>query len=101
MTDDISEGGMFILSDDPPEVGSEVRLRLKPPGRLFAIKLRGEVTWRKVDGRSGFGVRFIFDKAATEKKVQQLVEDLRLRVSEKLEYTVPRGRARMRSKVSR
>lgn len=98
MTDDISEGGVFILSDDPPEVGAEVKLRLKPPGRFFAIKLRGEVAWRKVGDRSGFGVRFIFDKATTERKIRELVDDLRDHVTEELDYTVPRGRARMRPK---
>ncbi|MFC1609659.1 PilZ domain-containing protein, partial [Myxococcota bacterium] len=45
LTDDLSEGGMFIQTDEIPEIGTTVRIKLKPPGHMFAIQVRGEVAW--------------------------------------------------------
>jgi len=94
VTDDFSEGGMFICTDDLLEVGTPLRIKLKPPGRRFAIQLRGEVAWRQEDGRRGFGVRFLFDKPAVKKKILELAAKLREQVSRDLEHRVDQARAR-------
>ena len=85
---------MFICTDDLLEVGTPLRIKLKPPGRMFAIQLRGEVAWRNEDGRRGFGVRFLFDKPGVKKKVQELATKLREQVRRSLEHHVDQARTR-------
>jgi type IV pilus assembly protein PilZ len=95
-TDDFSEGGMFIRADDILDVGTPLRIKLKLPGRLFAVRLRGEVAWTSSDEeRRGFGVRFLFENPRTKKKVAHLVERLRQRSLRNLEHHVnPNPRVR-------
>lgn len=94
VTDDFSEGGMFVRTGDLLDVGTPLRIKLKPPGHLFAIRLRGEVAWQKSDGRRGFGVRFLFDKPSVRRKVAGLVARLREQVRRTLEHRVDQARAR-------
>lgn len=58
----ISLGGMFILTDQPLELGTQFRIRFIVPGWAEAIETRAEVRWRRPPGpgplRSGMGVRF-------------------------------------------
>jgi len=51
---DISQGGMFLISDDPLPVGAEVSLTLELPG-CGKCKIPGYVRWLKTDG---LGVQF-------------------------------------------
>jgi len=51
---DISQGGMFLISDVPLPVGTEVHLALELPG-CGACRIPGYVRWLKSDG---FGVQF-------------------------------------------
>jgi uncharacterized protein (TIGR02266 family) len=60
----ISTGGMFVRSQNPPSVGSIVRFSLQLKGNFRLIQGRGEVVWaRQLDGGPlsppGMGIRFI------------------------------------------
>jgi len=76
--EDISEGGTFICSDDLCPVGSVVECRLKPPGYLLGIKLRGTVVWVKDKGKpKGMGVKFLFESDRQRRKLSDLIQKLR------------------------
>ena len=91
LTDDISEGGLFILTDDLVAVGTDLTLKLKPPGRLFGIQVKGKVAWRQNEGRRGFGVRFHFEGERTKRRIEDLVERLRQRVRREMEFRPTEG----------
>jgi type IV pilus assembly protein PilZ len=75
--EDIGEGGTFIRTDRIFEVGTEVECRLKPPGHLMGLKLRGRVAWVEKRGvPKGMGVEFIFQSDRQRKKVREVVEKL-------------------------
>ena len=75
--EDISEGGTFICSDDLCPVGSEVECRLKPPGYLLGIRLRGKVVWVKNKGKpKGMGVKFLFESDRQRRKLGELIQKL-------------------------
>ena len=76
-TDDISEGGAFILTNDDVEVGTRFRLKLKPPGALFGINVDAVVAWRRTTGRRGIGVEFIFESPRKRDQVLRLVNTLK------------------------
>jgi hypothetical protein len=60
-TDDLSEGGLFIRTDEPMPVGTDLQLRLEAEG--FGIPLRGVVRWAREaveDGRPrGMGIQLV------------------------------------------
>ena len=77
LVDDISEGGLFILSTTPLPVGEEVTLTFKSPNSLFAsLDVRARVTWQRGKPDVGMGVQFIFDSEAHKERVEQLVAQL-------------------------
>lgn len=51
---DISQGGIFLISQSPLPVGTEVSLALDLPG-CGSCKIPGYVRWLKTDG---FGIQF-------------------------------------------
>lgn len=57
----LSRGGLFLESDHPAEVGSDITLQLAAP-EAGPISVHGVVTWRREqateDGPAGFGVEF-------------------------------------------
>ena len=75
----ISEMGIFIRSDDPPAVGTTLRMRFAPQG-AEALALEGVVAWinpLRVDGENlnpGMGVRFT---ELTPEQRERLVEIIR------------------------
>ncbi|WP_394825831.1 PilZ domain-containing protein [Pendulispora albinea] len=52
---DISIGGMFVETPDPPGFGAEVLIELTLPGERSAFVLPGVVRWTD---RDGMGVQF-------------------------------------------
>jgi hypothetical protein len=60
-TDDLSEGGLFVRTDEPMPVGTNLQLRLEADG--FGIPLRGIVRWTRdedEDGRPrGMGIELV------------------------------------------
>lgn len=89
VTDDLSEGGAFIRSENPPEVGSLVELKLLPGRSIFGVGVQAVVAWRRTDGRSGFGVEFLFDSARRRGRLQKVLDGVKQRI---------RGEVRVRSR---
>ncbi len=73
-TRNISTGGLFIDSAQPPALGTEILLRLYPPGEVEPIDLSSQVVWRQPD--RGFGVRFDRSGGPSRRKLERLVRRL-------------------------
>lgn len=93
-TDDISEGGAFILSDDPVPVGSRIELKLLPPGAWLGIGVKAVVAWKREQGRRGFGVEFQFDSERQRRRVSKLVGHLKDQLLRELKVRGPRTSGR-------
>jgi Tfp pilus assembly protein PilZ len=63
-TRDVSRNGMFIVAEDAPEVGSQMKVTLKDEGGEVTLNM--EVMWRGAkteDNKTGVGVKIVgFDK---------------------------------------
>lgn len=77
---DVSQGGLFIVTDDPPEILSEIALSLKLP-EGHEITLRASVvhvidreTAARENRQAGVGVQFVELDAVRKKQIHQLVE---------------------------
>ena len=58
---DLGLGGAFILTNDLPEPGTRVTLRIASASTWEPLELPAEVRWLRdgTDGPRGFGVRFV------------------------------------------
>lgn len=72
---DLSEGGLFIRTKMPLQVGDEIDFTISFPGLLKPIPLRGVVRRLASDKEKnpGVGVEFIFTNDETKKTVEKLV----------------------------
>jgi Tfp pilus assembly protein PilZ len=63
-TRDVSRSGMFIVAEDAPEVGSQLKVTLQDEGGEVTLNM--EVMWKGTkteDNKTGVGVRIVgFDK---------------------------------------
>ena len=61
VTENLSEGGVFVRSAAPPAIGTRVHLRFTIPGGGSEVALDGEVRWHRTGAgdASGYGVRFV------------------------------------------
>ncbi len=79
--ENISRMGIFLRSDDPFEIGTEITLRFAPPGQT-AFALEGEVMWVNPVGATGddlnpgMGVRFTKLSAPEREKVVELIRTI-------------------------
>jgi Tfp pilus assembly protein PilZ len=80
VTDDLSEGGAFIRSQNPPQVGQTLELKLLPDRSVFGVGVKAVVAWRKTEGRSGFGVEFLFDGSKRRGRVKKVLESVHERI---------------------
>jgi uncharacterized protein (TIGR02266 family) len=58
---DLNEGGLFISTPNPMEVGTRMRLYFKLPHREESLDIVGTVVWRQGEdstSKPGMGVRF-------------------------------------------
>lgn len=81
-TRNINEGGVFIETDAPAALDSEVHLRFRLPGTREPLRVTGRVAW--IDAGSsgnprGMGIEFEHLTDADRARINELV--LRLRVS--------------------
>lgn len=92
LTDDLSEGGCFVLTAAQLAVGASVVLKLKAPGSLFGwLTLPATVAWRRQQsGRNGLGVEFAFDTDRKRERVKRIVHLLRMRSVRDVRVQVPR-----------
>lgn len=57
---DLSEGGAFVRSGMPAEVGQMLELHLRPPGSLTSMVLNARVAWVRATGNEpGMGLEFL------------------------------------------
>jgi type IV pilus assembly protein PilZ len=79
-TRNISAGGLFIASDDPPPLDDVVDLRLEIPARREALEAQGRVVYVATEeegsgAAAGFGVEFIDLPQEVQRELQRLVEE--------------------------
>jgi len=93
-TDDMSEGGCFLLVDPPLAIGTSVEVTLRAPGALFSwLTLKGRVAWRRSQGhaqRGGVGVEFRFDDERQRRRMEKLLVLLRERLGRELRVQPPK-----------
>ena len=63
LTENLSEGGLFVATHKPLPIGALVELRFRVPGYDTVVEAEGEVRWVRMDGGGrdavpGMGVRF-------------------------------------------
>ncbi len=86
-TDDVSEGGAFVLLQAAFAVDQVIDVVLKTPGKLFGIGLRARVAWTRGDG---VGLEFLFDSAKKKARVERLVAEIKSKAIDELLVRVPR-----------
>jgi uncharacterized protein (TIGR02266 family) len=62
VSDNISEGGIFLRTDTPLAVGTKIRLTISLPNIPALLDADGEVAWNRPaspDEPAGMGVRFV------------------------------------------
>lgn len=80
-TRNINEGGLFIETDNPPELDSRVQLQFCLPGGSDPIKVTGRVAWHSSGTREeppGVGVEFGDLDAEARDQINLLVQQLRV-----------------------
>jgi Tfp pilus assembly protein PilZ len=83
--DDLSEGGCFLLSSQLLPVGSVAIIKIRQSWWNH-IRIPARIVWmREQHGRTGMGISFEFEEQKQQEKVQQLVEQLRQRLTTHIE----------------
>lgn len=76
----INEGGLFVETEQPPELGSPIALQFRIPGAEEPIQAQGRVV-RITDGLGdeppGMGIQFEKLDAETRELIDELVRQLR------------------------
>ena len=80
--DDLSTGGMFIATQEPPEPGTQLILEFMLPRCNYPIRVKAKVMWSRTkltstDQIRGMGVKFIDLSASAEDKINAIVKKLR------------------------
>lgn len=58
ISQNLSGGGMFVLSDDPIEVETKLKLEITLPSIKAPVRTSGEVVWKQRQHPSGFAIKF-------------------------------------------
>jgi type IV pilus assembly protein PilZ len=84
-TRNISQGGTFIHTANPLEVGTEFMFRLKVPDLMEPLSIRGRVKWIVTEDQAkanpgtsepGMGIQFLYDSDEDRLRVESTVERL-------------------------
>ena len=77
MTENISDGGVFVATLSPPDIGEKVKLQISVEGE-GGIVVSGIVRWLRTseDGYSGCGIQFENLSPEGKKAVDTLVESI-------------------------
>ena len=80
-TTNINEGGMFVGTDQPHPIDTEVTLQFRLPGREAPCSVKGRVVWvrEQADGEGprGMGIEFETLDDETRTRINELVRELR------------------------
>lgn len=76
----ISARGMFIITEQPPGIGSKIDLKFQLPGTSSPLDLNGEVLWNTIHfGKGlrvrGFGLQFIQVNDNTVDQIARYIEE--------------------------
>jgi len=78
LSHNLSEGGMFIASDDPLPVGSRIVLSFEIPSPYEKFQLDAVVMWTRKDANDemnwGMGVEFVGVSETTQQTIKKYVE---------------------------
>lgn len=73
LTYNLSRGGLYVRTLDPPAAGTSIWFELRPPGERECVHLRGQVMWARTMERgpggaspAGFGVRIARESCPPE-----------------------------------
>ena len=69
VTSDLSEGGAYLLTPEPPPVGLSGQITLELPTGPAILRLRGTVVRRRADDPPGFALAF--DPRATPESTRR------------------------------
>ena len=69
VTTDLSEGGVFLLTPEPPPIGFAGQITLELPTSPALLRLRGTVVRRRADAPAGFALAF--DPRATSESTRR------------------------------
>jgi len=72
VTCDLSEGGVFLLTPEPPPVGLSGQITLELPTGPAILRLRGTVVRRRADAPAGFALAF--DPRATPESTRRSLQ---------------------------
>ena len=76
----LNEGGLFIPTERPYEIGDELIIQLQLPNEPDELQVRGRVVWlspRSTSGRpAGVGIHFGDKSLAARRKVETLLAPL-------------------------
>ena len=76
----INEGGMFIETDTPAEIGTLVQLHFRLPGLQEPLQVSGRVAWvneEKEEEGIGMGIEFQDLSLDTREQINRIVRKLR------------------------
>jgi len=80
-TTNINEGGMFVGTDTPHPVDTQVTLRFQLPGGEAPCEVTGRVVWLREapdeEGPRGMGIEFETLDEGTRRRINDLVRELR------------------------
>ena len=84
----LSSGGMFIASADPPGPGRRLLLRIHTPDGAPPIEAVGRVAWRKPEApvgleQPGVGVEFLRPSEATRAAIERMLDSATIGASER------------------
>lgn len=91
VTEDLGKSGAFVTSAKLLAPGTEIDIKLKPPGELFALRFYGTVLWNS-KGRGGIGVKFAFPNPHAKARFEAFVDRLSEQTDAALEIHGPQGR---------
>ncbi len=81
-TRNISQGGTFIRTQKPLDIGTEFLFRMKVPKLEDALVLKGRVQWvvnpedATEEQEPGMGIGFIYESEADRERIRKIVEAL-------------------------
>ncbi len=79
-TMNLSKNGMFLATDEPPNVGERLHLAFNIPGLVHPLRLIGEVRWKREkasdEAPSGVGVEFVEMTETCRQLVAEFVDRL-------------------------
>lgn len=83
LVEDISEGGMFIVTPKPLSPGDRLRIQIKHPETRSCLLLKGKVVWCRTtsyspDEQRGMGIQFEGLGAKEKTRLKEFVRKLKI-----------------------